>query len=154
MCRYESENEWLHPRRNGIATWLTAIFRFLPVTLPSRRGESRVHGYSSIRARSVASFRVCAISKKEGTFTPSELITDTKNRDFIPVRRMKLAASTLCKHPGTSKTESHSSHERDSARGVKNCRFNISRAAPWINCAVFRGSLVTQPTWHYKVNKL
>lgn len=96
MCRYESGNEWLRPRWYGS----DMTHRHFPVS--SRHaavGANReCTGYSSIRARSVASFHVYTISKKreegEGAFTPNELAlfaVDTENRDFILVQATNAA---------------------------------------------------------------
>jgi len=116
--------------RGTIATWFTAIFRFLLVTLPSRRIESATGIHRFVHAQLPPS--VCARSRWKGRHSPPTrtrvLQADTKNRDFIPVRRMELAASTLYKHSGTSFLQQF--HEWDSVRDVKNrwLPFNISRA--------------------------
>lgn len=70
-CSHETGNEWLRPRRNGS----DMTHRHFPVSSRhSAVGANReCTGYSSIHARSVASFRVCTIPKKGGTFTPNEL---------------------------------------------------------------------------------
>lgn len=142
MCMYKSANEWLRPRRNGGDDMTHRHF-----SVSSRHsavgGESRVHGYSSIRARSVASFRVCAIAKKRGrrdvhppppppanSHRESRLYPCTTNGaccfDIVQTPRDKVFSSDLF------------ARMRLSARAVlKNCwlPFNVSRAAPRTNCA-------------------
>lgn len=114
MCRYETEDEWLRPRRNGS----DMTHRHFPVSsrhsASSRRIES-APGYSSIRARSVASFRVYAISKKGVTFIPppppanSRAHRGHRESRIYPPNATNGVASTLCKHqfpcsPATLKT--------------------------------------------------
>jgi len=94
MCTHESGNKWLRPRNGS-----DMIHRHFPVSSRHSAVEANreCYGYSSIRARSVAFFRVCAIPMKGETFTQLELAC-SKRTPRIATLFLRDEWSSLLRH--------------------------------------------------------